>query len=221
MQGVDMKIQVPTSTQCGDRNDETGSTTLKGVQWVEHLNNHVLHHHGTRLVGGFPEPFYQAAETGALAEVQFTRDYERSALHELAHWCIAGKQRRLLNDYGYWYVPDGRSGEQQRLFYEVETRPQALEKHFCTALGISFEVSADNLGNYSQPDIDEFSNRVNDQYRIYQENGFPSRAIEIFICLRQWHVAVAGQGNEALITDKTRLLRLPVALQDLLAERAS
>lgn len=157
------------------------------IKWIEYLNDTILHHHGTRLIGGFPEPFYKAAGTGSLAEVQFTRDYERSALHELAHWCIAGKQRRLVNDYGYWYVPDGRSDEQQRLFYTVEAKPQAVEKHFCSALKLPFEVSADNLGNYSRTDMDAFSGRVDDQYRLYRETGFPPRATDIYECLRQWH----------------------------------
>jgi elongation factor P hydroxylase len=195
MQGTEPKTRVSGSAQCGGRNDATGSASPKRIQWIEHLNNTVLHHHGTRLLGGFPEPYYKAATTGSLAEVQFTRDYERSALHELGHWCIAGKQRRLINDYGYWYVPDGRSDEQQRLFYAVETKPQAVEKHFCAALGVSFEVSADNLGNYSQPDIDEFSHRVNEQYRIYQANGFPPRAVGIYSCLRQWHIQSAEQSR--------------------------
>ena len=157
------------------------------IKWIEHLNDSVLHHHGVRLIGGYPEPFYKAAEPGLLAEVQFTRDYERSALHELGHWCIAGKQRRLLNDYGYWYVPDGRTDEQQRLFYTVEARPQAVEKHFCSALELPFEVSADNLGNYSRADMDAFSGRVDEQYRLYQSTGFPHRATDIYECLRQWH----------------------------------
>ncbi|MGB5718127.1 MAG: elongation factor P hydroxylase [Gammaproteobacteria bacterium] len=157
------------------------------IKWIEHLNDSVLHHHGTRLIGGFPEPFYKAATIGSLAEVQFTRDYERSALHELGHWCIAGKQRRFVNDYGYWYVPDGRSDRQQRLFYTVEAKPQAVEKHFCVALELAFEVSADNLGNYSRADMDAFSDRVDEQYRACQRTGFPARATDIFECLRQWH----------------------------------
>ena len=32
-----------------------------------------------------------------------------SALHEISHWTIAGKERRLLADLGYWYAPDGRT----------------------------------------------------------------------------------------------------------------
>lgn len=169
------------------------------IKWIEHLNNTVLYHHGTRLIGGFHEPFYKAAERDSLAEVQFTRDYERSALHELGHWCIAGKQRRHMNDYGYWYVPDGRPDEQQRLFYTVETKPQALEKHFCNALALPFVVSADNLGNYCQADMEAFSDRVNEQYSSYQQQGFPLRVTEIYDCLRQWHVKHAQQGLNQLL----------------------
>ena len=166
------------------------------VKWVEHLNNTVLINHGTRLVGGFPEPYYKAPGTTSLAEVQFTRDYERSALHELGHWCIAGKQRRLINDYDYWYVPDGRSEEQQHLFFDVEVKPQALEKHFSTALAVPFDVSVDNLGNHPQTGVGKFSDRVNEQYAHYLAAGFPSRATEIYNCLRQWHIEQSGQGSD-------------------------
>jgi len=165
------------------------------IPWIEHLNDRVLHRYGTRLIGGFPEPYYKAARPGALAEVQYTRDYERSALHELGHWCIAGKQRRLMNDYGYWYVPDGRSDEQQRLFYKMEVKPQAVEKRFCSALALSFEVSADNLGDYSQPDRDAFSHHVDEQYQRYQTEGFPPRATEIYNCLLRWQLETAEQGS--------------------------
>jgi len=163
------------------------------VKWIEYLNDAVLIKHGTRLLGGFPEPYYKAPGATSLAEVQFTRDHERSALHELGHWCIAGKQRRLINDYDYWYVPDGRSDEQQRLFFDVEVKPQALEKTFCDALALPFEVSIDNLGNNPQAGVDEFSERVNKQYSRYQVAGFPSRATEIYNCLQQWHIKNSGQ----------------------------
>jgi hypothetical protein len=156
------------------------------IPWVAYLNDRVLHRYNTRLNGGFPEPYYKASQAGMPAEVQFTRDYERSALHELGHWCIAGQQRRRMNDYGYWYVPDGRSEAQQLLFYSVEIRPQAVEKHFCVALALPFEVSADNLGNHSRTDRDQFSHRVDEQYQRYRSEGFPPRATEICDCLRQW-----------------------------------
>lgn len=157
--------------------------------WVEHLNRRVLYRYATRLSGGHADPFYRAPQGTEPAEVQYTLDYERSALHELGHWCIAGAARRKLDDYGYWYEPDGRTDEQQRRFYEVEIRPQAIEKHFCTALGIHFEVSADNLANFSGNGIDAFSARVHGQYLKYRSAGFPQRATEIYDCLQQWHRA--------------------------------
>lgn len=95
----------------------------------------------TQLVGGFDEPFYQADP----AQIQFRLDYPRSALHEVAHWCVAGPERRRQDDYGYWYAPDGRDAQQQALFERVEVRPQALEALFCEACGLEFSPSLDNL----------------------------------------------------------------------------
>jgi len=156
------------------------------ADWFEHLNREVLQQHGTRLVGGFPEPYYRAPTTNTLAEIQFTRDHERSALHELAHWCIAGEARRRMDDYGYWYEPDGRTVRQQARFFEFEVKPQALEKHFCHALGIPFQISIDNLGNTGVDGIDQFSTGVDKQYAIYTATGLPERASVIHSCLHQW-----------------------------------
>lgn len=156
------------------------------TDWLEHLNNRVLLVHNTRLVGGFSEPFYKAAAGSSLSEVQFTRDFERSALHELAHWCIAGEARRRMDDYGYWYEPDGRTDGQQARFFEVEVKPQALEKHFCHALDMTFEASVDNLGNTAVDGIDEFKARVDRQYALYAATGLPERASVVYNCLHQW-----------------------------------
>ena len=148
--------------------------------WLESLNKKVLLAYNTRLVGGFPEPLYKAAVNSSPAEVQFTRDFKRSALHELAHWCIAGDERRLVDDYGYWYEPDGRSHEQQEIFFKVEIKPQAIEKHFCMALRIPFQVSLDNLDNEPSDGIDSFVANVDQQYQAYLCSDFPDRAIEIY-----------------------------------------
>jgi elongation factor P hydroxylase len=156
------------------------------TDWLEQLNNEVLLAYHTRLVGGFPEPFYKAAAGGSLSELQFTRDYERSALHELAHWCIAGVARRCLDDYDYWYEPDGRTDRQQARFFTVEVKPQALEKHFCHALHIHFDVSVDNLGSTAVDGIEEFKARVERQYALYAATGLPERAAQIYDCLQSW-----------------------------------
>ena len=147
--------------------------------WVEDLNAAVLHSYNTRLVGGFDEPFYQASLNGQPAEIRYTRDYARSALHELAHWCVAGDRRRRLDDYGYWYTPDGRDTQQQQLFFRVEARPQALEKHFCSALGLAFDISVDNHDNPDISGLETFRQAVNEQYLQLSRNGLPARAAAI------------------------------------------
>ena len=95
--------------------------------WIAALNDTVLSAFRTRLVGGFDEPFYLAFRADGPAEIRFTRDYTGSALHELAHWCVAGEARRRQDDYGYWYAPDGRTNAQQQQFFQVEVTPQAVE----------------------------------------------------------------------------------------------
>ena len=50
---------------------------------------------GTILVGGADEPYY---EPGSPNIIYFREDFVRSALHEVAHWCVAGAARRTLPD---------------------------------------------------------------------------------------------------------------------------
>ena len=100
--------------------------------------------HPVRLIGGFEEPLYLPATDSRAAEIRFRHDYPSSALHEVAHWCLAGARRRALEDYGYWYEAD-RGSKAQHAFESVEARPQALEWVFSRAVGCVFRVSADNL----------------------------------------------------------------------------
>jgi len=113
---------------------------------VSLFNAHFLPSCNAELVGGAEEPIYLPAdESNQYDRIIFKHDYVSSALHEIAHWCIAGDERRAKVDYGYWYEPDGRSAAQQALFEKVEFEPQALEWIFSMAAGIKFTVSADNL----------------------------------------------------------------------------
>lgn len=131
----------------------------------------------TVLEGGADEPLYQPSDAPAEAEhrIWFRDDYFASALHEVAHWCIAGAERRLQEDYGYWYAPDGRSAAQQKVFERVEVRPQALEWIFSQAAGFRFRLSADNLdGGVSHSE--EFRTAVCQQARAYCTEGLPQRA---------------------------------------------
>lgn len=135
--------------------------------------------YNVRLEGGFPEPVYIPATDTEPARIRFTRDYATSALHEIAHWCVAGESRRKLPDYGYWYRPDGRNAEEQAQFFEQEVKNQALEKAFSIKFGIDFQVSADNLkGNPG--DTLTFARKVDEQLELYRTRGFPKRA-EMFL----------------------------------------
>lgn len=142
------------------------------------LNESYLKHYDTVLVGGFDEPFYQAATGAKPARIQFSHDYIRSALHELAHWCVAGVERRKLDDYGYWYAEDGRSQEQQDEFYKLEIKPQTIEWAFSIICGVKFEASVDNLNN-SVDGTEEFKHNLSKQMQDYLTRGFSKRTNEI------------------------------------------
>ena len=129
---------------------------------------------GTVLRGGAAEPYY---EPGSPSVIHFREDFDRSALHEVAHWCVAGSARLHLPDYGYWYAPDGRNTDQQSAFYGVEVKPQAIEALFCEALKLPFTVSVDNLAVAADcPDIADFEKAVNRQIAVLRQRGLPRRA---------------------------------------------
>jgi hypothetical protein len=125
----------------------------------------------TVLVGGAMEPLYLPAAPGCFAEIHYTRDYAQSALHELAHWCIAGARRRALVDYGYWYQPPPRNPAQRDRFFAVESRVQGLELLLARAAGVRFHVSVDDPGS----DPGDFEARVQAAARDWLGSGLPER----------------------------------------------
>ncbi|GAB2785020.1 elongation factor P hydroxylase [Halomonas shantousis] len=130
----------------------------------------------TRLVRGGDEPLYlPASSESEWHQVIFARGFFSSALHEVSHWCIAGARRRQLEDYGYWYEPDGRDAARQRAFEKVEVAPQALELLFCQACGLRFHVSVDNLGEV-EVDREAFRVQVEARAERYRREGLPDRA---------------------------------------------
>jgi len=135
----------------------------------------------TRLVRGGEEPLYlPASMTGDDHQIIFARGYFTSALHELAHWCVAGEKRRELEDFGYWYLPDGRSAAQQRAFEKVEVRPQAFEQCFTLASGRKFNISADNLSG-EPGDTRDFERQVHQlTYQLLFEDQLQGRARSLF-----------------------------------------
>lgn len=150
----------------------------------------------TRLVGGAPEPVYVPADSQQRQHrVLFTHDYFASALHEIAHWCIAGEERRTQLDYGYWYAPDGRTAGQQVEFERVEVRPQALEWIFSEACGAPFRVSADNLSGSVQVS-EAFKENITKQAHGFCTNGLNERARR-FVLAAARHYGVTDPLNLA------------------------
>lgn len=132
--------------------------------------------YNTRLVKGGEEPLYVPANADCpYHAIYFARGFYSSALHEIAHWLVAGKERRKLEDFGYWYEPDGRSAARQREFEKVEVKPQAIEWILATAAGFRYIASADNL-NGDPGDTQPFKQAVYAQVKAYAENGLPKRA---------------------------------------------
>lgn len=115
------------------------------VDWLIYQFNQWFSQKNTVLVRGEHEPEYLAATANAPAKIVFAHGFFASCLHEISHWCVAGKQRRQLDDFGYWYAPDGRNAEQQRNFEKVEIVPQAIECLLTLSCGKKFRVSQDNL----------------------------------------------------------------------------
>lgn len=136
----------------------------------------------TELVGDAAEPYYQP---GSPHRIYFRADYVRSALHEVAHWCVAGARRRQLLDYGYWYAPDGRDPGQQQAFFAVEARPQAIERYFCEAIGLPFSPSVDNVGAQIEPQqLRHFEARIRQCCDQFERTGLPPRAARFVTALQ-------------------------------------
>jgi elongation factor P hydroxylase len=161
----------------------------------------------TVLRGGYPEPLYRpGAGEKTPACIAYRADYFASALHEVAHWCIAGEKRRLMEDYGYWYAPDGRDASQQEAFEAVEYKPQALEWVFSRACGHAFSISLDNLSASVQQlsSSEQFKQRVYGQVLDWQRDGLPGRANCFFAALTREYGAGA-QGLSSFDFDLAEL----------------
>ncbi len=163
------------------RTDELSDDARMCQEICQLFSNAFEQRYQTVLVGNQPEPIYlPAGEEGAgpleRHRILFYQDYPRSAFHEVAHWCVAGKERRQKVDYGYWYQPDGRTSEQQSAFERVEIKPQALEWIFCKSAGLPFCISADNLSGQNSGTEARFKQNVLAQVQLYMNNGVPARA---------------------------------------------
>lgn len=130
----------------------------------------------TVLELGGDEPIYLPAdEQHPQHRIIFARGFYASALHEIAHWCVAGPERRLLEDFGYWYEPDGRTAQVQAEFEKVEIRPQAYEWILALSAGFAFSVSCDNLNGDFEPDRLLFMSQVHAEVMSILDQGIPPR----------------------------------------------
>ncbi|GAB6069947.1 elongation factor P hydroxylase [Thiomicrorhabdus hydrogeniphila] len=143
---------------------------------VNLFNQIFIPSYNTQLICCEEEPIYRPAdETHPHHRIIFAHGFFASALHEISHWCVAGKERRLLEDFGYWYEPDGRSEERQAEFEKVEVKPQALEWIFSKSADFEFHFSADNISLNNQPSP-AFKQAVYQQVQYFLKNGLPTRA---------------------------------------------
>ncbi len=142
----------------------------------------------TRLIKGEEEPIYLPADEHCdYHRIVFAHGYYASTLHEISHWCIAGEQRRLQVDFGYWYCPDGRDEQMQKQFESVEIKPQALEWIFSVAAGFPFNISCDNLEGSYEPDRIAFQRKVHAQVMDYLQQGLPTRPARLVAALQEFY----------------------------------
>ena len=149
--------------------------------------------YNTRLVKGADEPIYMPANTDFEQysrcdhnRIIFAHGFYASAMHEIAHWLVAGPARHELVDFGYWYIADGRNASEQAAFEKVEIVPQAIEWMLAVAAGFDYKVSADNLSGIV---IDRlaFQHKIYDQVRYYLEHGVASRTQQLIAALQAFY----------------------------------
>ncbi|EPD1674835.1 elongation factor P hydroxylase [Escherichia coli] len=157
-------------------------------QLIEIFNSCFADEFNTRLIKGDDEPIYLPADAEVpYNRIVFAHGFYASAIHEISHWCIAGKARRELVDFGYWYCPDGRDAQTQSQFEDVEVKPQAFDWLFCVAAGYPFNVSCDNLEGDFEPDRVVFQRRVHAQVMDYLANGIPERPARFIKALQNYY----------------------------------
>ncbi|GGB95671.1 elongation factor P hydroxylase [Marinobacterium zhoushanense] len=151
------------------------------------FNKLFLTSYNTELVAGEDEPIYLPAdELYPHHRVVFAHGFFASALHEIAHWCVAGAQRRTLVDFGYWYKPDGRTAAEQAEFERVEVQPQAYEWILSESAGHRFHFSADNL-SAGLGASNRFMYNVHSRVLELLEQGLPERVEALSSALRTYY----------------------------------
>lgn len=161
------------------------------------FNDTFADEYDTVLSGGADEPLYSPATSDKPAMICFREDYFSSALHEIAHWCIAGAERRKQTDYGYWYTADGRDHEQQQAFFSAEVKPQSMEWLLSHACDYPFQVSVDNVAAQERADWtyweqltqqkQQFRQQCFDQIVDWYATSLPSRGTKFMNVLARYY----------------------------------
>ncbi|MFW8631099.1 elongation factor P hydroxylase [Vibrio natriegens] len=164
------------------------------------FNDTFLEPFNTKLELGGDEPIYLPAdEEQPHHRIIFARGFYASALHEISHWCVAGPERRLLEDFGYWYEPDGRTAEVQAEFEKVEVRPQAYEWILSKSAGFPFTVSCDNLHGDFEPDRLGFMRKVHNEVLGTLETGLPQRVKMLSEALRSFYQTKPLEASDFIV----------------------
>jgi elongation factor P hydroxylase len=176
------------------------SKAVLNVQTVEDVFHQAfLMPFNTELIGGADEPIYRPADSqNGRNRLFYRQDYLSSALHEIAHWCIAGPERLQREDFGYWYHPDGRNPEQQHIFEAAEVKPQALEWIFSIACGHLFSISVDNLEGTGASGSSFKQDVVNQALFWCDKDVLPTRAGRFIPQLSDRFSVVRGTQTDAL-----------------------
>ena len=151
------------------------------------------------LVGGADAPFYVPAAAPHRSIIRYRENFAASALHEVAHWCRAGRVRRLQHDFGYWYLPPPRDQDETHAFLDAEVPAQALESIFSAAAGLPFRVSLDDLELELSGYCEQFAERVAARAQRWRSNGLPGRAGRFEASLREcvfagWRITNTSAG---------------------------
>ena len=147
---------------------------------VARVFNLVFVDHKVVMNGGHAEPLY--IPSVRIAEIQYRQDYTASALHEAAHWCIAGQGRRRLKDYGYFYSPPPRTQVDSVRFEAAEVEAQSMELLFSEAAGLLFQPSTDAVDAPTNG-LDKFGHRILIRARERRRLGLPERAEKFMTAL--------------------------------------
>ncbi len=155
---------------------------------IDIFNQTFFDEYNTKLELGGDEPIYLPADdVTEYNRIVFARGFYASGLHEIAHWCVAGPKRRMQEDFGYWYQPDGRTESVQADFEAVEIRPQSYEWILSISAGFPFNVSCDNLHGDFEPDRLAFMSRVYIEVESILNIGLPPRVKQLSEALRSFY----------------------------------